>query len=299
MSWRRAPPGQPAPRGPAACRRSASRSASRAASGARRRGRRAELGVAADRLGDRGGDLREAVGHQVVARLDDGGLGRRGAAGAWACARTSPAREGEQQGERGRRPPKRSRATDLRIGSPRFGVVRDATQQRGPWRGRGAGRGRGRARPPRPRHPADLVQLRELRARRGRSAGATHQVAQVEVLVRRLVAARRDVVHVDVERAAARVGCSARPAMPLSSSASRSATSSPVVSPGSPWPPGCSQRSSLRWWSSSTREPSAETVIALPVRWPSRIARSNGRSWRRTKARIWSRSRASSASAGT
>ena len=78
--------------------------------------------------------------------------------------------------------------------------------------------------------------------------------------------------------------------MPLSSRASRSATSSPVVSPGSPWPPGCSQRSSLRWWRSRTREPSAETVIALPVRWPSAIARSKGRSWRRTKARIRSRS---------
>ena len=45
-----------------------------------REARRAELGVAAHRVGDLGRDLRETVGYQVVGRLDDGlgGAGRRG-----------------------------------------------------------------------------------------------------------------------------------------------------------------------------------------------------------------------------
>ena len=52
--------------------------------------------------------------------------------------------------------------------------------------------------------------------------------------------------------------------MPVSSRASRSATYSPVASPGSAWPPGWSQRCSLRWCSSSTRAPDADIVRALP-----------------------------------
>jgi hypothetical protein len=51
-----------------------------------------------------------------------------------------------------------------------------------------------------PGHPAQGVELREARGENGALRGH-HQVAQVEVLVCGLAAARRDVVHVHIERA--------------------------------------------------------------------------------------------------
>ena len=50
-----------------------------------------------------------------------------------------------------------------------------------------------------PRHPPDLVHLREV-GRDHRVLGRRHEVAQVEVLVGGLAPVHRDVVHVHVER---------------------------------------------------------------------------------------------------
>ena len=61
--------------------------------------RGAELRVAADRLGDLGRDVGDAVGDEVVGRLDDGRLRRRGRGG----LRTGGAREAEGEKAAGQR----------------------------------------------------------------------------------------------------------------------------------------------------------------------------------------------------
>ncbi len=64
--------------------------------------RRAELGVATDSLGDLRGDLRQAVGDQIVAGLDDGGLRRRGGARGSLGLRGGGECQRQQDGERRR-----------------------------------------------------------------------------------------------------------------------------------------------------------------------------------------------------
>ena len=117
------------------------------------------------------------------------------------------------------------------------------------------------------------------------------------MLVRRLRAARRDVVDVDVEGARrSRVQREALDAALLESLAQGDLLAGRLarIAVAS----GLQPAVELAVVEQQHAGPSADTVMALPVRWPSPIARSNGRSWRLTNATIWSRSPDSSASAG-
>ena len=113
--------------------------------------------------------------------------------------------------------------------------------------------------------------------------GRQHEVAHVEVQVVGLAApARRGTCGRRGRRPASAPGA---PSMPVSSSASRSATRARLPSP-SACPPGCSQRCTLAWKRSRTWRVLGSTTAAEPVRWPSRHDRWSASGWSSMKARI-------------
>jgi len=121
---------------------------------------------------------------------------------------------------------------------------------------------------------------RPPRARREQGAPRAEEHPQVEVLVRRLRAVRRDGMHIEIEEhAGARaarprpdrpppLATSSRATSPASSRTSRRAAAATEASPASRCPPGWSQRPSRRWKMRRSAAASGERTKALAVKCP-------------------------------
>jgi len=172
-------------------------------------------------LSDRGKSCAPGRGHRSGAA----GGPSRSRAGRRCCPGREPTESGPLGGGAGG-PVSAHRPVD------RFGLGQGAPQ---PWSGE--------APPPRPKVQSAARGLR-LGEDEGGVRGGDHEVAQVQVSW--AGSGPRAGWRARPHPGGGRGGWRRRPSIPVSSRASRRATSSPRVSPGSACPPGCSHRSSLR-----------------------------------------------------